>query len=363
MPEVKHGSRVTLALLAATGALSSQAPAACSAEARARRPLDIALGGTIETFAAYGSLSDKIGAGSGRYDLGTDARLRVEAKGTDEATGLAYGAWLELKTGGAGEAGAEEVIAFVSGSLGELRLGDDAGVAEKMALGGFTVAVGSGGTDGDVISTDATTYIVTSDATKVFYFSPTIAGFQLGASFAPHLASAGQDLGATNDGELDDVLELGLTHVVDFRDLELGTSLVTALAHANDRAESRRERGRGFYGGLQASFGPLELAAGLGTADFDATSRRWFNIGVAWGSGILALSLNYGQVFAGSAPSGQRVSRPYNLVLGTEVGIASGVAASLELSLFDDSRVDEEGGGYDAGDSGALGLARMVVSY
>jgi len=344
-------------------ALAAGSGGAHATEVISRGGLEIAIGGSVQSLAAYGSLKAKRGDKSGRLGFEPDLDVRLEARGSDPRSALDYGAIIDLSrdadTGGPDRKG----FAFLRGRFGEARFGDDEGVVENMALGGFTIAVGTGGTDGKIIDTEATVFILSSDATKAVYYSPQLAGFRLGISFAPHLDSQGGDLGGTDDGELDDVLEAGLSFTAEVAEIDLGASVVGTLGHADRPTGRHGSQATGLYGGFLAGIDELEIAAGIGTADLAGVERRWLNIGAAYAIEPVTLSVNLGRIFGASAPNGRHASKPYNLVLGGELALAPGLAFSLELSIFDDSRIDDDSNRRDAGDRGVIGLTRIEVVF
>src|SRR3546814_12075241 len=120
-------------------------------------------------------------------------------------------------------------------------MGDNDGAGNQMHIGSFqTNKSGVGTLGGLTILSSAfhnqfpaflvrTDYDVatTSDATKINYFTPRFAGFQLGASLTPDTGSNG--LSATekdNDGDFENVVDLGANYVGEFGNvgLPLGVS-------------------------------------------------------------------------------------------------------------------------------------------
>jgi len=105
---------------------------------------------------------------------------------------------------------------------GEFRLGDDSDVRRNVATGNNAGAANGDGNLGansgalqwlNLPVYNFTTFNLDSRATKAVYFSPTVAGFQLGLSFAPDKAG-GHTYGPGNDGDnsgLTDRIVNGLT--------------------------------------------------------------------------------------------------------------------------------------------------------
>src|SRR3546814_12924463 len=116
-------------------------------------------------------------------------------------------------------------------------MGDNDGAGNQMHIGSFqTNKSGVGTLGGLTILSSAfhnqfpaflvrTDYDVatTSDATKINYFTPRFAGFQLGASLTPDTGSNG--LSATekdNAGDFENVVDLGANYSGDLGNVEIG---------------------------------------------------------------------------------------------------------------------------------------------
>jgi outer membrane protein OmpU len=372
---VQHGARLGsprrqgfgLALLAAGTAagLMAFAGRAPAAEVRPGGSLDIQLGGEAAFLAPFGDLKEKLGEQNGRYDFATDMSIELDVTAEDEATGLTYGAYVEFAAETDSLENTEEAWLFVEGGWGELRFGDDDGVTENMALGGFTVATASGGTDGDVIDTPAVNYLTNTDvSTKIVYYSPELAGWQLGLSYSPHGESFGTDIGSTDDGGIDDFFEAGLAYTGSLGEADLLLSLVGAYGRFNDEDDDIDDQVWGVMGGAVVYLGDLSVGAGLATESIGEVDLTWYNVGVAYEVEPVTVSANFGHCFACEQPAAlDRDLDTHNLVLGVELAIAPGLATSLEVSFFEESRFDEDDDRFDANDSGILGLGRLAVSF
>jgi hypothetical protein len=112
----------------------------------------------------------------------------ILVQGEDEATGLTYGAEIELEADTDTTTNADAMFVYVRDGWGEFRLGDTDGVVEQMKVAASTFAAFSGGLDAiDPFDYPALVYGVDSEsATKIAYYSPELAGFQLGLSYTPH---------------------------------------------------------------------------------------------------------------------------------------------------------------------------------
>jgi outer membrane protein OmpU len=157
--------------------------------------IEVTLGG----FTEFGVLAAEKEAlrGPGISDRGyspfMDNEVIINATGTTD-TGITYGSQIEIEAGtGIEQTGLrdrnvflDEATIFFSGAFGRIELGRDDGVEDVMFVGGRSAQAGTGGIDGDNPGTLAPfTTLFTGDVAKVNYFTPRVAGFQLGATFAP----------------------------------------------------------------------------------------------------------------------------------------------------------------------------------
>ena len=136
-------------------------------------------------------------------DFSNDTEVHIIARGKHDATGIEYGGTVEFEADTNRTDNTDETWLFLRGGFGELRFGDEDGPVDNSAVGGFTVAAGTGGIDGSVIDTIATGVVKpfnSDDSTKIRYYTPTFGGFQAGVSYTPTSASNGQ----TSLGEADD---------------------------------------------------------------------------------------------------------------------------------------------------------------
>jgi hypothetical protein len=202
--------------LLATTAMTAIASFTSAANAQ----LTVTLGGYTEFFAAI--YDNNLPGGTEReFQLETEIVVKAHGK-TDN--GLLYGAKVELQnsvpTLSSTGVGTDEASVYVGGNWGPFDLGDEDGVADRMAI--YAPLVGVEGIDGDY--GDFVNVIVpagngtrtglnlgrqpwgapsTGAATKIGHVAPRFAGIQLGLSYAPENASEAQDVvSLKNDASL-----------------------------------------------------------------------------------------------------------------------------------------------------------------
>jgi hypothetical protein len=140
---------------------------------------------------------------SGKNDFASDAEIHIIVAGK-AANGLVYGGVIELQvdannTGSATNTSSKTMVDtdemwmfLASPTLGQMRLGDEDGVAMGLMGSGHITNFGTGGADGDY-----TDYLhsglrpgfvypsgALNDSTKISYMTPQFFGFDFGASFA-----------------------------------------------------------------------------------------------------------------------------------------------------------------------------------
>jgi outer membrane protein OmpU len=208
----------------------------------------------------------RFGTGQGYQFSLDDAEVNVLVSGT-AANGLRYGLKIELEAAGesnvngvgagdgaAGLSTADEVVLQFSGDWGTLWLGDEDGVSDLMPYGAEVLMAGPAGFDGDIDDVfnfaglgsgslqGGADFIGpnligdTSDATKIQYYTPRIAGFQLGLSWTPDNGDNGgegpaQTIGRgqiepDNNGGANNIYEIGLNFMQKFGEVDVGLSAV-----------------------------------------------------------------------------------------------------------------------------------------
>jgi outer membrane protein OmpU len=377
---------------------------AAAAEVRPGGALDLTVSGFIRFHTAYGKLDKKPNLGRGvddrggdrpnnrafkdlnNFDFFNDTEVHVIARGVHDATGLEYGGTIELEADtfslqedvGDDDSNfnlnSDETWIFVRGGFGELRFGDTDSAANTMKIGGYTIAVGTGGTDGLVVDQDQVVIIEfnreSEDATKAVYYSPVFGGFQFGVSYTPEDDSRGDTLSAGSSQ--DDTLTAGLAYTGAFGPVGVLASVVGIV----DGREPLKTRGA--YAGVALDIGPVALAAGAGARNADRqgasdVERVFYNVGAAYRFDRFAFSVNYGFADTDSPPGGdvqvagnsrafEGEGRISDLVFGAEVALLPGLVLSNEIAFFSVKRPnvqDDFGTDNDAW----VGVARLSLTF
>jgi hypothetical protein len=231
-----------------------------------KSPITVTLGGSAEFTAGLvddGDITKSTGDSTRAQAMDTDveAILYADAK-TD--SGLTYGAQIQLlKNDNDPEDGDDQQFAYLGGDWGKIEAGDADGAADKLAIyapndfgtggvtGKFYQYLNSGtifdGTSGYTSIAAGNKRYKAFDseaASKLSYYTPRVAGFQIGASYAPDGEGQGSRDDRVGDSDLDSLYfqatnkafenyaEVGANYETNFDDVALavGGSYVYAGA-------------------------------------------------------------------------------------------------------------------------------------
>ena len=352
----------TTALIAA--GLATGAPT--SAEAATVSPggaLDLTITG-FARFRAHGGDIDNARLDerfSRDLDFSNDTEVHVVGRGRDDATGVEYGMTVEFEADTNVTVNTDETWIFVRGGFGEFRLGDEDGPVDNSAVGGFTVAAGTGGIDGSVVDAIGTGVVKpfnSGDATKIRYYTPSIGGFQLGVSYTPNVDAGGNSL-AFADVEVQHFVEGAVTYTGNFAGFDILASGVGSWCDLNVAGEDDCYT---WGAGASVNLFGFRLAGGYFSQTVGDAEKDFFNAGIGAGLGPVNLSLTYGQVIDSSdlVVNGNELDEPYNLVLSADVALAPGLVLAGDVSYFDN---DVDSGPFDGDDDGWQAVARLGLAF
>ena len=280
----------------------------------------------------------------------SEVRFPITAEGKAD-NGLTYGAFVRLRNSGsndlAGSPGgaasvaastgnnlyAERKYIYVESGFGRIEMGDEYGAQTKLT--GFAPVVGIGQIDGnfaDWADTGAFNYLPATYndyTTKISYYTPRIAGFQAGVSYAPELGQRG-DVNSTTrrikGGGYSDVVELAANYKGEFGDVtvDLGGSYAFA-----DRDSSALPKFRTWNVSGAVGYGSVLV----GGAYFDNNSilgaeQDGWNVGVAYDGGVYQVGASYGRSEFGSADD-------MLWSIGGSYTLAPGLSLQADLYVFD----------------------------
>jgi outer membrane protein OmpU len=370
--------RSLLGTTALAGAGLLAASPALAAEARPGGALDVTVSGFVRFLATGGDidnarLDDTISTG---LDFLNDTEVHAVLGGRNDATGLEYGGKVELEADTSAEANADETWLFLRSGWGEVKLGDEDGIADfdGMAVSAASVAAGTGGLDGDVVEVfggGVRTYdlVGTSDATKVIYSFKPETGPQLGLSYTPNLddidsGSGNGDALALKDVAAGDVVEAALGFAGELGGGVAGKVVLSGLY--GDIKDEDEAGGDDFWGaqlGASVELFGVELGGSYLTEEVGAVEADAVTLGAGVEIGEVGVSINYGQIVDsdGIADGGNELDKPWTVILSADVGLLPGLSLAGDVAYFDN---DVRGEVVDADDdNGWQGVARLGLAF
>ena len=360
-------------LLAAALPTASQA-----AEVTPGGALDLTLTGFMR-FEAFGgeqddrALDDTLSRG---LDFRNDSEVHVLARGKDEQSGLEYGATIEFETDTNQSLNTDETWIFLRGGWGEVRMGDEDGVADNSAVGAQTIAAGTGGIDGSdaVISAAPIVYITnTNDATKIRYYTPSFGGFSAGISYTPTQESVGS--GANNGNffarkngaaamEGQNVVEGGLVYDGEFGGVGVLASVVGLYGELLNGGEDAfgDDKWQGAQAGVSVDLFGFKLAGSYGYNEVGEQKNQFVTAGIGAALGPVNTSITAGKVIDTNSDFEEANGigdSAYNVVFSADVAIAPGLVLAGDVASFDNDSTGDTG----TGDTGWTAVGSFRLSF
>lgn len=285
-----------------------------------------------------------------------DSEVDVIARGVGDATGITYGANLEFDTGDGSNLQFDEAWIFFESNWGEVRLGNDDAVTDTLRITSNFVERGTGGLDGDGrFFARETRQADGGEATKIIYFTPQVAGFQGGVSYAINGGDFGNSNGTGSNTDTSDHIDVGVNYLGSFGAFDFGAY---GGISSFSTAEPDSENALGW-----------QVGATAGAFGFDIAGSYWANDDDLEGTGVTDID-NAFNIALGTEFAGVGVSLAYQNESGfddagdadiyggsADVGILPGVA--LQGDIF---YVDQDGEGDEAGD-GINALVGLNVAF
>jgi predicted porin len=363
--------------LAGVALLGTTVIPASAAEVLPGGALDLTITG-FARFEAFGGQQDDRALDdtlSRSLDFRNDTEVHVLARAKSEETGMEYGGTIEFEADTNNTFNTDESWVFLSGGWGEVRLGDEDGVADNSSVGAQVIAAGTGGIDGSdaVIAAAPVVYLTnTSDATKIRYYTPSFGGFSVGVDYTP----TQEDLGSgTNNGQFfarkggdlamdaKNIVEGGLVYDGEFGGTALLASVVGVWGELKNDAEDvfGDDKWWGVQGGASVDLFGFKLAGSVATDNVGDTTRNFFTAGIGAALGPVNTSVTYGQIFDTNADFDEATGigdKAYNLVFSADIALAPGLVLAGDVATFDNDTTVDTG----TGDKGwtAVGSVRLA---
>jgi hypothetical protein len=326
--------------------------------------LEVTISGTVRVVLPFASVDiDNTDRG---YSLQSDeSEIVFSATGVAD-NGLEYGLVIEQQTQTDDTANSDETyIFFTDESFGRVELGDQDGAFDRMFVGAKNVQAGRGGFDGPAFEHAATGAAAITgpspnfagDATKAIYFTPRFSGFQVGASFTPDSGAGGGTQTTDNNGDFNNLVDIGVNFVGNFGDAGV---TVGAVGQFSDHETSATEGAENWSIGAKVDFAGFSVGAhyqdlgdsGIADASTADAGTVW-DIGLGYSSGPWAVGI--GAMFtenANALNAGDSEVEVYT-INGT-YNFAPGLKIVADLNFID---VDNPGTGTDnEGTTGVVGV-------
>ncbi|PCJ68786.1 MAG: hypothetical protein COA62_13205 [Rhodobiaceae bacterium] len=363
--------------------------------ALASDPLTVTVGGSIVTGFYFVDNDTVAGADFDDTKVALVARnIDIVAEGTLD-NGLVAGAALKLQLGDdegnalntSDDATFSEAYAYLEGGFGRVELGATDGAAFKMHYSSPWFVPGNGVDSPNIynISTNAagttsfssrtSTYsLLAEDDNKISYFTPRLAGFQLGASFTPEVGGndpANNGFGVSPTGSsVEEVFEIAANYAGEFGGASVGVDVFYVTGEATGAGiDDPEEIGVGAsvgFGGftLGGAYTQTEnIAAGTQattTAAGTGTESDTWTVGLAYGTGPWTVGVAY---FESETEAAGLLTDAENnfLQFGGGYSLGAGVDIGLDIQIIEDTPSAVAAGGTSI-DSTSAGVV-LAISF
>jgi outer membrane protein OmpU len=306
--------------------------------------IEVVLGGTTESGVQAGSKNTITGESDRNYSFFMDNEVFIEARGATES-GILYGSTIILEVGSGGLDGdspvteIDEAALFFSSSFGRFEFGRRDGAEQLMYVGAEEAQAGTGGIDGDIPNINFIEFENTDIAAKATYFTPRVAGFQLGASFTPDYEdNGGENQFQGEDLEGENGVGGGVNWVGALGPLDLTLAAVGMFGECESNCTNGTDDGEGFQDeqkswavGALLGFGEFTLGAGYNRQDDFAPETQdndIVNFGLMYG--FEEADVSFGYSFNGFGDSAFDDSHLF--VLSGNIGLLPGVTLLADVS-------------------------------
>jgi hypothetical protein len=362
-------------LLGATALTIAGVAGAASAQQVTTSPFNVDIGGFATLGIGYVDSKwndeDNVGGAGGQADgnpftVVDNAEVHLNFSLVAD-NGLTFGYKMEVEANGQGN-NMDEYVGSVRGSFGTLEIGAEDGAADRLtgfhASYVFTSAADQTGLLFDVANDGVafadTDGADTGDGLKITYFTPTIAGFEAGISYAATDQEGGvssQISGVANGSDSGSGLEVGARYRNTFGAISVNIgggytyflsddTDFNAVTNPNPNAEG------GYTLGAVIGFAGFEVSGIYGEDLFDGGSdRSSFGLGASYETGPWLFGVSYGQNLDNPIAEADDA-----FGIGGEVvySLAPGVRTGLALEYASDT--------IDRADAAVIGTPGVTVS-
>ncbi|WP_422005266.1 porin [Pyruvatibacter mobilis] len=228
--------------------------------------------------------------GSTTLDNGVEVGVKFELEGGDDQTATFDNL--------------DEAYIWVEGAFGEFQFGDQDGVGDQMPIVAPSPFLEHFANDTDLDPIGGvfdgginTVPDFSGDSTKIIYFTPRLAGFQAGLSFAPENSELSGDEtysdAISGDDTYENIFEAGLTWEYGFNGVDLGASFVYVTAEDNGVAVNDVDD---WAVGASIGFAGFTVGGAYGEKESASSGNEEYkawDIGVTYGTGPWTFGVEY----------------------------------------------------------------------
>lgn len=345
------------------GSTALMAASLLAGGAGAADKIKLGVGGYFQAFGVYSDQDDGAGepaANTRDHHIAREAEIEFTGKTTLD-NGLEVGVKVQLEAETCADQVDQSYIWF-EGGFGQLRLGNTYGASYEMFYGAPTPIVGHGvntpnflhlAVGGNSIVTPLTYVTASFKSEKATYFTPRIAGFQFGASYAPDSceeanpggAGSGTGVGCGGSysgpepdntvGQQSEAFEIGLNWVGSF----MGADIGVYGGYAGADLEAGAGEDLDVWGiGANAAIAGFTVGASWRRSDQGLVGdldRDDWNIGVMYNiaGGPWSVGAVYGHTEAEVAAGGEDELDAFEL--GAQYALGPGIVLTGGLQYFD----------------------------
>lgn len=274
-------------------------------------------------------------------DNGITAGMMVQVE-ADNADGISD----DSPSGMADGDNIDENIVYLEGSFGRVELGHEDGVSDTMWYGAESLKAAYpatyNNTTGSMVNIVGNAPILpafgdSGDATKINYFTPRFAGFQLGITHAPD-GNADPVFPYREDDERTDLWEGGANYVNSFNGLDLAASLTGTTYNGNNGGDNWNATP-----GLVLGYAGFEIGGSAGFGEIGGEDVVAYDAGIGYSTGPWSLSVTGFMAEADNPGGGTDERSEVNAAINYALGPGVSVYAVGAVGEFDnDSAADND---------------------
>ena len=325
------------ALMGTTALVAAAVTTGVAADEMMAEPISLSLGGNSH----WGVAVSDNDATPDNDDISIANDVEIHFKGSTVLdSGIEIGVRVELEGEQSGSDQMDETYAYLSGSFGTLRIGNDDAASAQMGTSApyatwfyglntpfWAYSPGiSSAYEGSDNATWMSTYagVDAGDSASFMYFSPVINGFQFGLSYAPEAGAEARN-GPASQAEGNDVVSIGARYDGAFGDA--GVAISAGYASQDDAAAGTTTEDMSV--GVMVSMSDVSVGGSFRTTDYDAGGDELvqFDAGISYSMGNMSVSANIGAAEQGDMNLDAEFARllaNYNLGPGVNLAGALG---------------------------------------